>query len=233
MTKYRIRLEDRLNEYASSYFKNGYSSWKQLAGYFDGDGSLLVRIRIFTINIMANWSDCYKPQIDNVDHFLQSEVMTTPNIFLSNRPKSKVWNLRLTERGGLLRALNPMLPWLFKKRSQVQAGIDYLEDRVTGDQLIARFNEAINLGMRSSNKIAGKQPWNKRQGTRLAHALAGRERSDLKHLLTRSKLKEAALGYMELGISVEMLAERYNVNVSELARALQVLAAPSSQEPAH
>lgn len=48
--------------------------------------------------------------------------------------------LAISVEGGALVALKSMLPHVDKKRGQVKAAIDYLEDKLTGDEFIARIN---------------------------------------------------------------------------------------------
>lgn len=45
--------------------------------------------------------------------------------------------------GGALVAPKSMLPHVDKKRGQVKAAIDYLEDKITGDEFIARINAEV------------------------------------------------------------------------------------------
>jgi len=41
----------------------GYRSWAQVAGYFDGDGCVLIRPRKYAIAFAIEWADTSLPQI--------------------------------------------------------------------------------------------------------------------------------------------------------------------------
>lgn len=58
---------------ANQPLSQGYSTWEQLSGYFDGDGAIGIRIGAFTIQILAMWNDTDPEQIQDVARFLIRE----------------------------------------------------------------------------------------------------------------------------------------------------------------
>ena len=56
--------------------KRGYTTWEQVSGYHDGDGSLKVHIGVFTLNIQVDWVDQDREQLEHIQRFLVSHDVT-------------------------------------------------------------------------------------------------------------------------------------------------------------
>ncbi len=125
-----------------------YTSWEQVSGYFDGDGTPALTITNFTIVPSLDWADSFRPQLEAVRSFLLGQELKPTNSYPCGGPKP-VWHLRLSVKGGLTKAAQAMLPHLVKKRAQIKAVIDYLQDGIYGETLVEIFNEATRLGTRS------------------------------------------------------------------------------------
>jgi hypothetical protein len=67
-----------------------------------------------------------------------------------------------------------MLPYVDKETDQVSSAISYLENRITGEELVENFNHAVRAGTRSGQFRHVKMAWTKQEGTRLGHKKAGR-----------------------------------------------------------
>jgi hypothetical protein len=96
---------------------NGYSTWEQVSGYFDGDGGIRIGMGMFTIQILVLWSDTDLKQIQHVADFLTSKGIRSEGHYL-RRGKGKsndAYNLAVSVDGGALAVLNGMLPFVDKK----------------------------------------------------------------------------------------------------------------------
>ena len=149
--------------------QRAYTTWEQVAGYFDGDGSLKVHTGVYALPIEVSWTDQDSKQIEHVKEFLAMEGVIGRMGETRQRGKT-YYELHVAQSGKALVALKRMLPLVDKKESQVRAGIDYLENRITGEQFIEKLNEAVRLGKRSSPIRNLKMPYTKEQGVRLARS---------------------------------------------------------------
>lgn len=101
----------------------------QIAGYFDGDGSVEPKIGILTLSFGLTWADTYRKQLVHLQKFLRCQGMHTTKVRPSwstlGRP---VWHLSIWRRPDVVEACKKMLPHLDKKRAQVKTAIDYFEN---------------------------------------------------------------------------------------------------------
>lgn len=147
----------------------GYSDWRQIAGYYDGDGGEEIKIGKFVLRFTITWTDTYLPQLQHVQRFLISERLTPSKIRLgSSAIGRKAWHLSLWEKGGMLDACKQMLPFLDKKRIQVRTLIDYMESRITASDALRTFN---------LERLRGK--WAGRQSAKFEHAVDKKRRTPL------------------------------------------------------
>ena len=116
--------------------------------------------------------------------------------------------MEVSEGNNALMALKQMLPHLDKKRSQVKGAVDYLEDRITGDEFITVLNEAVRTKKRSSWLITRDMPYTKREGQIL--------RGGRPHMraLTRDQVETIKHDRVVSGLSYTKLAKIYKVSPS-------------------
>jgi ribosome-binding protein aMBF1 (putative translation factor) len=67
----------------------------------------------------------------------------------------------------LLEVAKAMYPFCVKKANDLQIAIDYLEDKVTGDVAIERFNAEVKSGRRSGYIRQSSIPYTRSEGIRL------------------------------------------------------------------
>ncbi|HXY56704.1 MAG TPA: LAGLIDADG family homing endonuclease, partial [Nitrososphaerales archaeon] len=51
-------------------YSHGYSSWKQVSGYFEGDGNVGLEVSKRTLRFKIRFVDTWKPQIESIAAFL-------------------------------------------------------------------------------------------------------------------------------------------------------------------
>jgi len=147
----------------------GYSDWRQVAGYYDGDGGEEIRIGKFVIRFSITWTDTYRPQLQHIGSFLIKEGLAPSTVRLgSSSIGREAWHLSLWEKGGMLKACKQMLPFLDKKRIQVNTVLEYMENRITTNDALRTFNQE-----RVEGKWAGKprgldMSWTRNEGHRLS-----------------------------------------------------------------
>lgn len=197
----------------SSY---AYSSWEQVSGYFDGDGTPILTLTMFTIVPSMDWADSYRQQLDAVRTFLISQGLRPTNCYPCGSFKP-VWHLRIFERGGLLRAAMAMLPHLVKKRDQIQGVIDYMEDKTQGETLVEIFNDATRIGTRSGFLREVRMPYTHSEGVAHAYELthSGKRVSDV---LTKGTLADIT-ERRKRGETLRDISFVYGVSRSAIRRA--------------
>jgi hypothetical protein len=150
----------------------GYSDWRQVAGYYDGDGGEELKIGKFVIRFAITWSDTYLPQLQHIQTFLISEKLAPSRIKLgSSTIGRKAWHLSLWEKGGMLEACKKMLPFLDKKRIQVKTLLDYMESRITANDALRTFNLEHTKGKWAGKVRSLNMPCTRNEALRYAHDL--------------------------------------------------------------
>jgi hypothetical protein len=128
----------------------GYRDWRQVAGYFDGDGNVNVSISKFTLHLELDFTDTDKYQIAQLASFLKTNDVQAPSIVVYEPKRGrKSYNLRVTGIRNVLRAASSMLPYSFKKSAELSLCASYLQDEISGRDVVNRLNELVRLGVRS------------------------------------------------------------------------------------
>jgi hypothetical protein len=99
--------------------------------------------------------------------------------------------------------------------SQVKGAVNYLENRITGDEFIAVLNEAVRTKKRSSWLITRNMPYTKRQG-RVSRGGRPHMRA-----LTRDQVETIKHDKIVLGLSYTKLAKIYKVSASTIFLSLK------------
>jgi len=127
---------------------NQYTSWKQVAGYFDGDGTIgfsdLSNVP-FKLGISLIFTDQSVEQIANIRRFLQRHGIKTSNTL---KTKVNAHIVVISRHESVNRTLRSMLPHLAKKQNEGRAVLDYYEGRITGNELISIFQNEVEAGRR-------------------------------------------------------------------------------------
>lgn len=203
----------------------GYSKWEQVSGYFDGDGGLGITVWESTIQLLISWSDTDQEQLEHVAEFLIKRRIIPEGPYLRRgRGKSNdAYNLLISVKGGALVALKCMRPFVDKKRGQVEAAIDYLEDRITGEEFIKR----IDLEVERKKRRAPRRPFLSGRSCPCTKSEGLRKRSDLAAAKLRLKL---GLNFDEKTIEeirnavfrdkkpISQVAKQYGVSSNSISR---------------
>jgi hypothetical protein len=196
----------------------GYTTWQQTAGYSDGDGGILLKPEMYTISLGLDWADTYRPQLEGVRRFLTGEMLRPTKIYSLGKTHP-VWHLRLTIHIDLIKALNAMRPFLIKKKDQATAAIRYLNDEITGEQLVEEFNGAVRRGTRSGYIRHLRMPYTHSQGVAKGRQflLLGPRR----RWKAPPSLVEEVDSRKERGVTMSDICEKTGVSRSTIYRALE------------
>jgi len=100
---------------------NAYKSWKQVAGYFDGDGNISISDlsnQPFKLSLSVVFTDASFEQISIIRTFFLNRGTRTSNILRTS--KGTAYMVAISTYEGVLVALKAMLPYLFKKANELK-----------------------------------------------------------------------------------------------------------------
>ena len=145
-----------------------YTSWEQVAGYFDGDGNVGVEVVKYVLKFKLRFSDTWKPQVLTIKWFLNREGISTSALWLEKRDcRLDAYRIEVSSIADVLAAAKAMLPFCVKKAEDLQILVDYLEGRLNGNQAIERFNEEVRTGRRSGFIREPTLPHTRTEGLRI------------------------------------------------------------------
>jgi hypothetical protein len=147
-----------------------YRTWLQIAGYFDGDGTIYfsdTSNRPYKLSISLVFVDQSVDQIRTVKDFLNRHGVKTSNIL--KRSDGDAYELAVSQFRCVKRALKKMVPFLCKKENEARAAIDYYEGRITGNQLLEVFKVEVEAGRRERRprKVVLDVPYTRPDGDRI------------------------------------------------------------------
>ena len=151
-----------------------YHSWRQVAGYFDGDGTIAtsdISNRPYKLSLSLVFVDQSADQIANVREFLNNHGVRTSRVL--KRSDGNAYELAVSEFHSVKRMLKKMIPYLCKKEIEVRAALDYCMSRITGNQLLAVFQAEVDAGRRERHprKVALDVPYTRLEGGKMMRCL--------------------------------------------------------------
>jgi hypothetical protein len=147
-----------------------YKSWRQVAGYFDGDGTIAtsdISNRPYKISLSLVFIDQSVDQIANIRDFLHKHKNRTSNILKTVKGSANI--VVVSEYKSVKRTLRSMIPFLCKKENEARAALDYYVGKSTGNQMLAVFKQEVEAGRRERHprKVALDVPYNRIEGDRI------------------------------------------------------------------
>lgn len=123
-------------------------SWQWVAGFFDGEGSISLYVRRYSIDIQVLFTQSYKPLLDELRSFLVKEGASLGIRMAIKDKRQSAYSLYVSSNHDVSEVLLRMLPYLRLKHIQAKSTIDYLADRISGDRLVSVFNQEVREGRR-------------------------------------------------------------------------------------
>ena len=148
----------------------GYHTWQQVAGYFDGDGTIAISDLSnipYRLSLSLIFVDQSYDQVKNVKEFLERNGIRTSNIL--KHYKQSAYLVAVSEHKSVKRMLRELLPFLFKKANEAKVALDYYDSVITGNDLVAVFQKEVEAGRRERrpHRIVVDVPHNLDEGLRL------------------------------------------------------------------
>jgi len=147
-----------------------YKSWRQVAGYFDGDGTIGISDTTnqpYKLSLSLIFVDQSFDQIKNVRDFLTRCRVRTSNILKTSKGSAHM--VAISEFKAVKRFLRCMLPFLYKKANEARSALEYYDGKITGNELLAVFREEVEAGRRErrERKVALDVPFTRPDGDRI------------------------------------------------------------------
>ena len=198
-----------------------YSSWEQVAGYFDDDGNVGVEVVKYVLKFKLRFSDAWKPQVLTIKTFLNREGISTSALWHEMRAgRLDACRIEVSSIAGVLAAAKAMLPFCVKKAEDLKIIIDYLEGWSKGNA-IERFNEGVRSGRRSGLIREPTLPYTRMEGLRIKQLEnARRARGAYAVIVTPATREEIKKELFEGRLGRVRLSKEYGYSVSVIRRIL-------------
>jgi hypothetical protein len=200
-----------------------YSSWEQIAGYFDGDGNVGLEVVDRVLRFKIRFVDTWKPQIEAVASFLTSEGIRCGNIGKGDKRGNWQVAYRLDVVGvqSVLHAAKQMVNYTVKKRLDLLVLIDYLENRITGNDAIRILNQEVAAGRRRGKPRTEGVPYARSEGLRLSQ-IENAKKAREAHAVNVSDGIEKSIrwDHYENKLGHVRLSKKYGYSVSVIRRIL-------------
>jgi len=200
--------------------QNGYSSWRQVSGYFDGDGNIGIEVVKRILRIKLRFVDTWKPQVDSIWEFLRIHKINTGHVGRDDKGAWRAaYRLDVTEVESVLRAAKAMLPHVVKKKEDLRIAIDYIEGRITGNEAINLFNNEVRVGRRKGKIRESNLPCTRQEGLRLSRLENARKARAAHAVLVSDGIqKEIRADHWRHKLSFVKLSMKYGYSVSVIRR---------------
>lgn len=205
-----------------------YSSWGQIAAYFDGDGSVDFDPGAFVLKFRLAFVDNWKPQLEGIKCFLRARGIRTGKVGWRKASQAQlregargVYALRISNMKGILRAAREMLPYSQKKDEELRVIIDYYGERITGNEAVERMNKEVEIGKRTGKIKHVNLPQLYSEGRRLRDILASRRaRESLTVHVPDRVVGRMKKDYYGAGLSLRNISNLYGYGLTTVRRVL-------------
>lgn len=197
----------------SPFSPQQYRKWEQVSGYFDGDGTVVVRAQMFTLEFGLQFADGYQLQLDRLKSFMNERRVLTGEV--TKHSYEEMYVLRVSEDKAVLRAARNMLPHSCKKAAELEALVKYMQNEIDGNQAIGIFNQMVREGERIGKIRTVDLPYTYDEGIAAAH-----ESHEAKLAKLTVEDHGAIQSRQRAGERVIVLAEEFEVSEKTIRKAL-------------
>jgi hypothetical protein len=192
-----------------------YESWRQVAGYFDGDGTIALSDlsnQPFKLGLSLIFVDQSSEQILNVMTFLRNHAVRASDVLKTSKGSANM--VAVSQFDSMKRILRHMVPFLFKKANEARAGLDYYEVKIRGNDLLTLFQKEVEDGRRErrTRKVVLNVPYAYPEGDKM---MKSRRRERLRDAFGRFRSKVTMEDFQEIrkkyfaGASMKELVKAY------------------------
>jgi hypothetical protein len=199
-----------------------YSTWEQVAGYFDGDGSVTIVVGKFTIAFYLDWSDQSREQLSQIVTFLRDQDIRTGVV--RKMSNSAAYLLRIADQESVARVAESLAPFSYKKKKELATLLEYRKlDLITGSEVQRRFERFVESGTRERHgkRFFRPMPWAYSVGYHLSRKSIALLSHRLHPSLSEAQKREARERHNVFGESIRALSKSYGISRSAMARLLK------------
>jgi len=199
--------------------ESAYQDWRQVSGYFDGDGCADFDQGKWVLHPKLLFCDNFRPHLEMLTQFLVSRDIRTHTI----SPTRGAWKFGVGEAESVRRMASMMWPYCSKKSGEVKAVLDYLDNKITGSQLVEVFNESVRMGNRTGKIRVVDMPYTKEEGQALREKKRREQALELvaaNTIITEDLIDKIRESLLSGEATNGELAKRYNVSAATISRAL-------------
>jgi hypothetical protein len=193
-----------------------YGSWREVAGYFDGDGCVGFAVGSYVLRFPLSWADNSVGQLAQLRNFLISRKIRVGTI-----TNSEAQRLEIGAQDAILQAADQMIKYSGKKSYELSIARDYLLNRINGTEAVERLNQAIIAGEREGKIRHVNLPWTRIEGKSLQHRIAVEKSVQVNTTLTSAMIEGIISEYRPYKMSQARLAVKYGTSRSSVARVLK------------
>jgi hypothetical protein len=216
------RDQDRGSAIQEAGASERYDSWRQVGGYFDGDGNVGLEVVKYVLRFKLRFSDTWRPQIEAVRAFLDKQGIHTTSISHEpHREKKDAYRIDVGAIESVLKAARKMIPHCVKKAEDLRILADYLGGRITGNQAIERFNREVTAGRRSGYIREMNLPYTREEGLRVAKLENAKKARTAYAVNVSPAIQESIKSdHSKAGLGHIRLSKKYGYSVSVIRRVL-------------
>ena len=212
---------------------SAYRSWRQVAGYFDGDGAVYVSIRKYVLKVRLCFYDAWRPQLEAVKRFLENKRIRTRRLAVQRKTLGDVWYLTISDPPVIIKVIRGMLPFSCKKRGDLLVALRYLEERMTADDVVAKLNEFVRDRRRAGFIRRTRIPYTRSEGTLVGRRIAARAGAMAARVRVPSRIQARIVTDRTMrGLTLPELSSKYDCGIRVIRRILRGdLDRPRRREP--
>jgi hypothetical protein len=196
-----------------------YRDWRQVAGYFDGDGCADYDPGKWVLHPKLLFSDNFRPHLEMLVQFLVSRNIATHTLSST----TGAWKFGVGQAKSVRRMASMMWSHCSKKREEVKAILDYLDNKITGSQLVEVFNESVRIGNRTGKIRTVIMPYTRAEG----QAMRDEKRTEHAHkmitantIITADLIDQIRESLLSGEATNAELAKKYDVSPAAISRAM-------------
>jgi hypothetical protein len=136
-----------------------------VSAFFDGEGSISLSPGMHSIGISLRFSQVDKRVLDEIAELLSSKGVSGTGVYVQDRTRRHAIHvLVIGSDEGVESTLTMMWPYLRVKSVQAKLTLDYLQDRITGNEFIEAMNGEVQAGRRAGKIYTVDQPYKRSEG---------------------------------------------------------------------
>lgn len=140
--------------------------WREAphASFFDGEGSIGLDPRAYSVSVSLRISQVDRRVLDDISILLRIHGADSRVYVTDRNRRHTIHALVVTSNNSAISVLTLMIPHLRVKFHQAEVTLDYLLEKITGDQFVDAMNAEVHAGRRAGKIYSVNQPFTHSDG---------------------------------------------------------------------